>query len=251
MHTPYPRAMDRFLKAAALLAIAVFLGLVLASVLQGQVTGTMHWQFSERDTSTFNLCVENRSPDAYVVSEAAINRVLMGHVSVISPSERSYRFSRRPRARWLRGLTIAGTVASFLMATPALNVSETWIRVGVPLATGGIQIAQPAIEANRRRDFELGVYWAESMAVAAGGSHCAYVMTGKVGRPVSFDVLFAEAPPLPPAPVSRIVIPEGMGSIPFGMTWDEIQNAKRSPKPRTLPVMPTVVAENSEPPYWR
>lgn len=247
MNSPHAPVKYRLARAAALLAIAAFAGLVLATALQGQVTGTMHWQFSERDTSTFNLCVENASPDTYVISEAAINRVLMGHVSVISPSERAYRFTRRPRARWLRGLMIAGTVASFLMATPALDVSETWIRVGVPLTTGGIQIASPAIEGNQRRDFELGAYWPQTLAVASGSSHCAYVMTAKLERPVSFDVLFAEPRPLPPAPVSRIVIPEGMGSIPFGMTWDELEARKN----KRLPRMPTVVAENAEPPYWK
>ena len=239
---------DSFHRGAFLLFLGALLGLILASVLkaEGPVTGTMHWQFSERNTSTFNLCVENRSADTYVVSEAGINRVLMGQVSVISPTERAYRFSRRPRARWIRALSIAGMATTFLMATPAIDINETWIKVAIPVFTGGIQIATPAIEANQRRDFELGVYWPQSMAVAAGGSHCAYVMTGKLERPVSFDVLFADARPLPPEPVSGIVVPEGMGSIPFGMTWDELQSRRE----KKLPRMPTVVAEAAVPAYW-
>lgn len=241
---------DSLHRIAQIIFYGALLGLILAVTLKasGPVTGTMHWQFSERNSSTFNLCVENRGSEPYTVSQAAINRVLMGRVSVISPTERVYRFTRRPRARWLRGLTIAGTVASFLMATPALDVGEMWIRVGVPVLTGGIQIAQPAIEANRRRDFELGVYWAESMAVAAGGSHCAYVMTGKVERPVSFEVLFEEW--RAEAATSGIVIPEGMGAIPAGVTWDDLQRQRAKPVER-LPEMPTVVAENGVEAFWR
>lgn len=237
---------DTLHRLAQIIFYGALLGLILAVTLkaEGPVTGTMHWQFSERNTSTFNLCVENKSPELYVVSEAAINRVLMGHVSVISPTEREYRFSRRPRARWIRGLAIAGMVTTFLMATPAIDINETWIKVAIPVFTGGIQIAQPAIEANRRRDFELGTYWPETLAVAPGASHCAYVMTGKIERPLSFDVLFADAPP---RPVSQIVIPDGMGSIPFGMTWDELQRRRE----KTLPRMPTVVAENGTEAWWR
>lgn len=232
-------------RVAAILFFGSLLGLILAVTLKGEVPGTMHHQFSERDTSSWNLCVENQTAANFTVTAAGINRALVNEVSLIGESERAYRFTRRPRARWIRALAIAGMAASFLMATPALDVGETWIRVGVPVLTGGIQIAQPAIEANQRRDFELGVYWGAVRTLAPGEAHCALVMTAKVDQPQSFQVEFA-----PPVNRALLVVPEGMGAIPYGMTWDELQRLRKPPVER-LPVTPTVVAENGVGAYWK
>jgi hypothetical protein len=171
---------DTLYRLAQILFYGSLLGLILAATLRAQnVPGTMHHQFSERDTSSWILCVENQTAANFTVTAAGINRALVSEVSVIGDSERSYRFTRRPRARWLRAFQIGLLALSLLQATPALEIGDGWQYVA-PLAAGGIQIATPAIEANQRRDFELGTYWGAARTLAPGEAHCSLVMTAKV-----------------------------------------------------------------------
>jgi hypothetical protein len=176
----------------ALIAVIVFV--ITIQRCNAQVIATFHPQFSEKRTTSWEMCASNRTTANTSVGMADIYRVTAGRMNVLNSSSRAYEMRMRPRNRWLRGIQIAAAAASFLQATPVIDIGDSWQYLFPGLA-GGLQIAGPAIEGNRRENFELGNYWDDTRTLAAGESACSMVMSIKVKDPRSFAaVLSAEVP---------------------------------------------------------
>ena len=187
--------------------IAAMLLVIAVNHCNGQVIATFHPQFSERHTTSWEMCATNRTTSNASVGMADIYRVTAGRMNVLNSSSRAYEMRMRPRNRWLRGVQIAATAATLLQATPALSIGDSWQYL-FPMLAGGLQIAGPSIEGNRRENFELGNYWDQTRTLAAGESACSMVMSLKVKDPQSFvAVLSAEIPMDPQGASSKVPVP--------------------------------------------
>jgi len=165
-----------------------------------QVVATFHPQFSEKHTTSWDMCVSNRLSANISIGMADIYRVTAGRMNVLNAVSRAYEFRHRKRAKWLRAINITASVTALLQATPAIQIGELPLNLIAPLVSAGSQLALPVIEGNQRQDFEVGVYWDATRTLAAGESACAMVMSLKVKDAQSFLVVMSEDfPPSGPA----------------------------------------------------
>lgn len=176
--------------------VAAVLLIAAHEVANCQTIATFHPQFNNKRTTSWEMCVSNRGSSNTTFSMADLYRITAGRMNILNASSRAYEMRMRPRNRWIRGIQITAAIASLLQATPAIQIGDSWQYL-FPGIAGGLQIAQPAIEANRRQDFEMGVYWDGSRTLAGGESQCAMVMSLKVKNPQSFAAIVSVEIPLP------------------------------------------------------
>lgn len=241
MDDPHDRRM-RILLWAMIAAMMLIVGV---NQCRGQVIASFHPQFHNKRTTSWEMCATNRGTANASIGMADIYRVTAGRMSVLNTTSRAYEMRMRPRNRWIRGIQIGAAIASLLQATPAIQIGDGWQYL-FPGIAGGLQIAQPAIEANRRQDYELGVYWEGTRTLAPGESQCAMVMSLKIDVPLSFVAVISEEVPMDPQgstfpvnpPLSRLSHPARFDAL----DWDrQAADAMRENRPAVCVIRPTSV----------